>query len=300
MFSKRKIKITNVCNWSLVFIGLFTALFTATTLFSHANFRKLQAATDKYILCQQAALELEDGSNYLTEQIRLYAITGESTYRDAYLEELYVTQRREHALETLKETFGDADAVGELESALAHSQYLTATELYAMRLTAEAVEPDQSNWPEILREIELSVQDQRLSADGKQQKAQDLVTDDEYQHTRNRILAGVTGCMAELSTQTYDIQNRAYQEFRDVYLKLVIAMFILMLCMASLCIIMRKIIVHPLTEYLQSVKEDERFPLTGAAELQELAVTIMRCSSKTRKRRTEFVIKPTMTPSPMC
>lgn len=102
MFFKRKIKITNVCNWSLVFIGLFTALFTATTLFSHANFRKLQAATDKYILCQQAALELEDGSNYLTEQIRLYAITGESTYRDAYLEELYVTQRREHALEALK------------------------------------------------------------------------------------------------------------------------------------------------------------------------------------------------------
>lgn len=46
MFSKRKIKIANVCNWSLVFIGLFAALFAATTLFSHANFRTLQAATD--------------------------------------------------------------------------------------------------------------------------------------------------------------------------------------------------------------------------------------------------------------
>lgn len=64
--------------------------------------KRFEDATDQYIVCENAARQLQDGSDYLTEQVRLYAMTGERNYLDQYFEEADVTKRREQALESLK------------------------------------------------------------------------------------------------------------------------------------------------------------------------------------------------------
>ena len=56
---------------------------------------------DEYIICEKSAKQLQEASDYLTEQVRLYAMTGETQYRDNYFEEVKVTRRREHALDSL-------------------------------------------------------------------------------------------------------------------------------------------------------------------------------------------------------
>ena len=43
--------------------------------------------TEKCILCEKAAKDSQDGSDYLTEQVRLYAITSQKKYMDAYFTE---------------------------------------------------------------------------------------------------------------------------------------------------------------------------------------------------------------------
>ena len=40
----------------------------------------LQETTEKYIICESAAKQLQEGSDCLTEQVRLYAMTGQSEY----------------------------------------------------------------------------------------------------------------------------------------------------------------------------------------------------------------------------
>ena len=61
--------------------------------------------TNQYIACGNAAKQLQNGSDYLTGQVRLYAMTGQSKYMDAYFEEAETKQSREKALDILKRYF---------------------------------------------------------------------------------------------------------------------------------------------------------------------------------------------------
>ena len=68
---------------------------------SEKEFKILRMTTEQYIACERAAKQLQDGSDYLTEQVRLYVMTGQQEYMENYFKEANVTCRREHALEEL-------------------------------------------------------------------------------------------------------------------------------------------------------------------------------------------------------
>ena len=98
----------------------------------------MQTATDDYIQCETLARQLQSGSDYLIEQVRMYTATGQREYMDNYFEELNTTRRRENALEYFAEHYGDNDAFTLLKSAMTTSQNLSYTDRYAMRLVAFA------------------------------------------------------------------------------------------------------------------------------------------------------------------
>ena len=76
-------------------------MFFVISFWGNREFHVLQDATERYILCERAAKNLQDGSNYLTEQVRLFAITGQQVYMDNYFAEA-ADGRREKALEELR------------------------------------------------------------------------------------------------------------------------------------------------------------------------------------------------------
>lgn len=131
---KRKIKIERVSTWSIVTTIIVAVLFGFISFQSEREFHVLQTTTEQYILCEKAAKQLQDGSDYLTEQVRLYVMTTEREYLDLYFEEADETQRREKALTDLKQYFSDTETFDSLESALQCSQELMNTEYYSMRL----------------------------------------------------------------------------------------------------------------------------------------------------------------------
>ena len=94
--------------------------------------------TEQYVTCESAAKDLQDGSDYLTEQVRLYVMTGQQEYMENYFKEANVTCRREHALEELGQYFDGTRTFEALQSALNDSVELMNTEYYAMRLMVEA------------------------------------------------------------------------------------------------------------------------------------------------------------------
>ena len=59
-------------------------MFFVISFWGNREFHVLQDATERYILCERAAKNLQDGSDYLTEQVRLFAITGQQVYMDNY------------------------------------------------------------------------------------------------------------------------------------------------------------------------------------------------------------------------
>ena len=92
---KRKIWIRRVSAWGMGITIFLAILFTFVCVKGAQEFRELREATDQYIVCEKAAKQLQDGSDYLTEQVRLYAMTGDTQYREAYFQEADGTKRRE-------------------------------------------------------------------------------------------------------------------------------------------------------------------------------------------------------------
>ena len=79
----------------VAFIGMLVFVISYVGV---KEFWKFREATERCILCEAAAKDLQDGSHYLTEKARLYALTGEKEYMLAYFTETNVTRRREKAL----------------------------------------------------------------------------------------------------------------------------------------------------------------------------------------------------------
>lgn len=96
---RRRIKIERVSTVSIIVASALAILFAFICALGLKEFNVLQVSTERYITCEAAAKQLKEGSDYLTEQVRLYVLTGEAKYREQYLEEVNVTKRREKALE---------------------------------------------------------------------------------------------------------------------------------------------------------------------------------------------------------
>ena len=270
---KRKIRIRRVSAWNIGITLIVGFLFALISMAGEKKFHVLQPATEQYIACENAAKQLQDGSDYLTEQVRLYAMNGQREYMDLYFEEAEVTRRRETALESLQEYFDGTSVFAALQSAMECSEKLMQTEYYSMRLTAQAQGEEESTWPESIQTTKLADEDEKLSKEEKLQKAQEIVCDDEYQDVRTEITRNVTECMNGLIEQTRNSQGRAAAIFSDMYLKLEIGVGILVCLMMLMCLSVRKLIVKPLISYNESIQLGEIFPVIGAAELQNLAVT---------------------------
>lgn len=225
------------------------------------------------ITCENAAKQLQDGSDYLSEQVRLYAMTEEVKYMDLYFTEANKTRRRENALEELRIYFDGTKIIESLQNAMECSRNLMATEYYSMRLTAEASGMEKEDMPEEIAGTILLQADQELSDAGKLRKAREIVCDDTYQDIRNEIKSDVTECMNGLLEKTRNSQGHATTVFSDMYRKLEIGVAVLSVLMLLMCLVVRRLVVKPLISYNESIKKGVIFPVMGAEELQTLVET---------------------------
>ena len=273
MKEKKGIRIERVSKIEICVTLILAVLFVYVMVRSHQEFQVLQTSTEEYIQCEKAARQLQEGSTYLTEQVRLYATTQKTAYRNQYFKEANVTRRRENALETLREYFDGTDTFTLLKAALRSSQQLMKTEYYSMRLVAEVSDPDPSGWPEEIRQVTLKEEDQALSAEEKLSRAQEMVSDDAYQQVKAEITADVYYCTGSLVTLIRNQQGRATTIFTDMHYKEELGISILIVLMVFSCIVMRQLVVKPLMIYNQRIKDGKIFPVIGAEELQNLART---------------------------
>ena len=94
------------------------------------------------------------------------------------------------------------------------------TEYYAMRLVCEANDVLQSSWPDEIKAVELSKEDEKLSDDEKIKKAQHLVTEKTYQEMKDIITEEVTNCETKLIQTDKTLSGKTMNIFSSMYSKL--------------------------------------------------------------------------------
>lgn len=269
----KKIRIQKVSSWSTRITIVVAILFICISVMSQKEFTTVRQTTEQYIDCEKAAKELQDASDYLSEQVRMYAMTGKRKYMDLYFMEVNVTKHREKALQSLKKNFDGTDTFNALKKALNYSTELMDTEYYSMRLVSEATGKAKDTWPEEIQKVELSKADEALTSEQKQERARAMVSDNKYQDAKTQITSNVNTCMSDLITLIHNRQGRATTIFSDMYFKLEIGIVIFVALLLTICMMMRRLIVKPLMSYNECVKKGVIFPVVGAAELQKLAYT---------------------------
>lgn len=178
---------------------------------------KMQTATEDYIQCQTLARQLQSGSDYLVGQVRMYTATGQREYMDNYFENLNVTRRRETALEYFGENHDDTEAFTLLKSAMMTSQSLSYTHRYAMQLVAQATLVDFSAWPQEIQSVSLHDSDMAMSDADKLRKAQQLVSNSQYQNARDNVTEKIFESLDSLMELTRSRQGNAETVFIDIY-----------------------------------------------------------------------------------
>ena len=168
---KTKIKIQSISAWSIGIALILTVVFVVILHYGKNEVKRFEDATDQYIVCENAARQLQDGSDYLTEQVRLYAMTGERNYLDQYFEEADVTKRREQALESLKKYFDKTEAFQSLQQAMEDSKELMLTEYHSLKLVATVM--GEKDIPAELEQLDLPEEEKQLSQKEKLEKDSD-------------------------------------------------------------------------------------------------------------------------------
>ena len=204
--------------------GLLTLVLlfiVVVAVWSYSSFNSLMDSTEKYNTCQTAGSQMQNASDYLTDEARQFASTGNIDHMQNYFTEAKSTKRRDNALEKLKECFGGSDLVIELQQSLANSIQLMQTEYYSMRLVCEACGIDENLWPDEVKSVTLSSEDSALSAQDKQREAQNLLLDSSYYNAKQKIDTAAEACTSSLMLEMQGLVDRYTIIFSVTYLLMI-------------------------------------------------------------------------------
>ena len=256
---------------TLICVAAIAVLLVVSMQRTSDVFSTLSAATENYIVRQKAAHDLMEASDYLTESVQRFTLTGDVKYLNQYFEEANVSKRRDQALMTMSENNADQSLVQQLQEALNESQDLMDDEKYAMILVIDAL--GISKYPDDLKPLvhDLQTEDEFKSTEEKLKLAQDKVMGDEYYAHKEVIrtklknsLEMMDDQMAATRRKTSTDMMRELSANRVVVMVLVVVLGILILLTAVLSTI-------PLITSHRKMMKGERLPITGSKEFREMS-----------------------------
>ena len=252
----------------LTSVILFFAMYRTSALYKKAYFITQEALT----LTQRTG-DLQIASDYLTEQIRCFSITGDRAYLDNYFEEAKVTKRREHAIDALEEYDENSVALADLKEAMKESVSLMEVEYYAARMTVEAYGYDVTEFPEEIQNTELSDYDKNLSQEEMKDQAQQILFNETYRYKKEAISSNMKLSLSKLSSSLKEEQNEVSKELEQQMIVEHVLTWVLIILMFTIVFLTYKLIIRPLKESVSFIRNEKDIPLYGAYEIRFLAKT---------------------------
>lgn len=251
---------------------LYIFLLYATVQIS-LQYNELVEATEDYIACQRSANQIQAGSDNLTEQVRMFAVTRDVTYASAYFTEANVTRTREKALEYLKTHHSDEVSYAYLQSALECSNALIKKEMYSMKLAATAANIPEDELPEDIWRVALSPEDLLLSPGEQLEKAKNMVLGEDYKADKDCIDTNVFLALQNVLVYTRGNMSLSQSELHSTIKQQRIYVTVLFVMNLLTFVMIAVLVVRPLRIYIRCIRDDKALELIGAYEFKYLALT---------------------------
>ena len=266
--------------WLIITVVITSGIVIFMTFRLTNAFQRLSEAEELHTELGNAAHELMDASDYLTESVQRFTVNGDMRFLEQYFTEAFESNRREEALERMNVGQNTSSALQQLREAMNHSVNLMNQEYYAIRLVIEA--KGYTDYPEILDAVEISPEDAYLSEDQKIRRATELVLNDDYYDQKDRIRKDMQESLKEVDSLMQSVKDRELSTLRR---EIMMACIVIVLQVISILVMVRLTSVlgiHPVLKAVDRIKEDSPIPETGANEFRYLAQAYNKMYSRYR------------------
>ncbi|MBQ6440004.1 MAG: EAL domain-containing protein [Mogibacterium sp.] len=260
-------------------LALVAAVALMVTEVSVSNgYQKMKLASDRYIEAQIAATDMEAGSDYLTDRVRCFVVTGEIQYLNDFYEEVHEVGRRDKAVMSLEELLNgeSSTALENLNAALALSNELIGYEDKAMRLMIEAGDYDPADIPEDLAKVTLSEEERSMTRSEMREAAKNLVFDNSYMHYKDRIRENVRLCTQSLIRSSSQELEKASAQLTVLIRIQTVMTLVFLLVVLGFIVMITAMIRRPLTQIVAHMQNHEMVPPSGVEELRFVTRTYNR------------------------
>lgn len=190
----------------VLMVGLFFCVRSAGEAF-----KEFQTKVDKANETRALSRQVQQASDLLTNEVRMFAVTRDRKHERLYWKEIEVTDSRGKAVKRLRELGVPDKVFNLLDKASSNSDALVNTETRSMRLLLESLNVPPSEMPKAIGAFTLSEEDQLLSPEQKAQLAQQIVFDEKYASDKAKI----SGPLNELDSMISDLAKKDVQEAQD-------------------------------------------------------------------------------------
>ena len=258
----------------LVIIAIAVAVWLIISNYqSSDSYNTLSVAVDEYVACQKEADDLMDASDYLTEQVRAFASTGDRQYLDNFFTEVNETRRRDAALERFEADLAGTEAYRYLSKALEQSTSLEQIEYYSMVLRVASDGMDLTEFPEVLQKISLTAEDQKLYSEQKADQALEILYNDTYLSYKTEIRNNVQACSDELIRIAEEKELASAKQLLSGIHKQTILTAALVIIIFLILLLTALLVMRPLRNSIAHIREQQMLPETGSKEMKFLART---------------------------
>lgn len=266
------IRISRMSAVIIVISLILYALLTATVIHVSGSLQTLYHAVNEFSESTQLAELFSSGSDFLTEQARLYVSAKDPVHMSNYFLEIEFNHRRDDAVELLQQYDLEPETIAHLQSALDKSALLIEREIRAMALASLAWGCDENTLPEEIRNAPLTAEERSMSKEEQLARAQDLVFGADYQDMQEQIAIDVENLLYEI----FDVYgNRMEMNNEQIQRALLNHQVLIALhftaTMAGFIFIFL-LVVRPLRNYVKQIEYRKPIQqLTGAYECKRLA-----------------------------
>ncbi|MCR4989456.1 MAG: diguanylate cyclase [Lachnospiraceae bacterium] len=256
-----------------IWLVVITVIFSGTIIYStfrlSNTFNRVIDASKQYSDLQNAAHELMNASDYLTEQVQRFTIRGDVRFLNNYFTEAFESKRREEAVTKMATDERADSALEQLSEAMDNSIKLMDTEYYAMKLVVDA--KGITDYPDMLRGIKLSEEDAALSPEDKIRKATEVVLNDSYYEQKDRIRSDMQASLDEIDKLAIETEASAYDALdREMKISRT-AIVIQALYIFFTLWLTTRLAINPVLNAIERIREDCPIPEKGSNEFRYLA-----------------------------
>jgi diguanylate cyclase (GGDEF)-like protein len=266
--SIRRVNIVMFIIAALVTVVLFFAMRRTTAMYNESN-----RITQDTIELQNSANELMEASDYLTQEMRAFVVTGDRKHLDNYFNEANIDRRRDKALEDLRSKNGKTVAYQNLQEAMDDSMELMHTELYAAKLAIIGYGYNLESFPDQVQNVQIKKQDESLLKDDKIELAEEMMFDEAYIAKKESISKHIDSClndlMEEMNAKQQDMSNRVRKQVWFEHL----LTWVLIIITLLVVILTSQLVIVPLKKAVERIREEKDIPLSGGYEVRFLAKT---------------------------